>query len=62
MIRFRSRKIYPSHSRRPARLPDFWHGDADRRKELSQAERVAVAREHGAADIVTSFGVVLSLR
>jgi hypothetical protein len=62
MIRFRTRKPLPTHASRPAKLPDFWHGDVDQRRALSLAERAEAAREHGAADIVTPFGLVLSLR
>jgi hypothetical protein len=60
MIRFRRRKADPPRTTKPKR-PDFWQGH-DRRTDLSLAERAEAASEHGAADIVTSFGLVLSLR
>lgn len=57
MIRFRRRRTDSPRPNRPM-LPGFWHG-LDRRTDLSLAE---AARDHGAADIVTSLGLVLSLR
>jgi hypothetical protein len=43
-------------------VPDFWGRGSERHDRLSLADRAALAREHGGADIVTSFGLVLSLR
>jgi hypothetical protein len=62
MIRFRRTTPNSNRTAKPAAMPDFWGRSSEPYGRLSLVERAALAREHGGADIVTSFGLVLSLR